>query len=79
MAQANKEEAELQKETEVLIEKMHEQASVGEIPEFGKKIIDVLQNYQGMYMLCTAGIPHNKNYLIIIKNLFQQTSQLYEA
>ena len=47
LAQSKKEEAELQKETEDLIQKMHEEASAGQIPEYGKKIIDVLLNYQG--------------------------------
>lgn len=45
--QASKEEVDLQKKTEKLIQQMHEQASEGNIPEFGKRIIDVLLNYQG--------------------------------
>lgn len=52
LAQASKDEADLQRETEVLIQNMHEQASREEIPEFGKRIIEVLQNYQGKYNLC---------------------------
>lgn len=43
----SKEEAQLQKETEGLIKQMHDQACEGEIPEYGKKIIEVLMNYQG--------------------------------
>lgn len=40
-------ETELQAETEGLIDKMREQASSGNIPEYGQAIIDVLRNYQG--------------------------------
>lgn len=54
MIQSKKQEAEVQKETETLIRQMHEQASLGEIPEYGKKIIDVLLHYQGnsYFSLC---------------------------
>ena len=45
--QASKDEVELQKQTEKLIQDMHDEASAGNIPEYGKRIIDVLLNYQG--------------------------------
>ena len=47
LAQSNMAEAELQRETEGLIQQMREEASNGTLPEYGKKIIDVLINYQG--------------------------------
>lgn len=40
-------EADMQKETGDLIERMREQAVEGNIPEYGKSIIEVLMNYQG--------------------------------
>ena len=46
-ANTKAQEAELQRETEVLIEKMGVQATNGNIPEYGRSIIDVLMNYQG--------------------------------
>lgn len=46
-SKARKDEADLQKETHELIQRMREQANVGEIPEYGKRIIDVLLHYQG--------------------------------
>ena len=40
-------EAEEERETESLIDRMRGQASNGNIPEYGKTIIDVLMHYQG--------------------------------
>lgn len=47
-ANVHAQEAEQQRETEVLIERMRDQASNGNIPQYGQTIIDVLMNYQGM-------------------------------
>ena len=46
-SRSNAQEAELQRETADLIQKMRTQATNGNIPEYGQAIIDVLLNYQG--------------------------------